>query len=84
MRATARVWEVAPNTVRGWWVEAAEQRRAFAQYGLHDLHLTQVQLDALYAVRSARKEGTVSEAAASARLARSPPWGWTARDPESK
>jgi len=30
IRATARVFEVAPTTVLQWWVEAAEQLRAFA------------------------------------------------------
>jgi transposase-like protein len=61
IRGTARVFEVDPNTVLHWLMEAAEQLRAFAQYFLHDLHLTQVQLDELYAVLSALKEGTVSE-----------------------
>jgi IS1 family transposase len=84
IRATARVFEVDPNTVLGWLVEAAEQLRAFSQYFLHDLHLTQVQLDELYAVLSARKDGTVSADEAIARLERSPHWVWTAMDPESK
>jgi hypothetical protein len=74
IRATSRVFEVDPNTVLGWLVEAAEQLRAFAQYFLHNLHLTQVQLDELYAVLSALKEGTVSEAEAVERLERSPHW----------
>src|SRR5262249_35103128 len=64
--------------------EAVEQLRAFAQYFLHDLHLTQVQLDKLYAVLSALKEGTVSEEGAIERLSRSPHWVWAAIDPESK
>src|SRR5262252_7445507 len=84
IRATARVFEVAPNTVLHWLAEAAEQLRAFAQYFLHDLHLTQVQLDELYAVLSALKEGTVSEEGAIERLSRSPHWVWAAIDPESK
>jgi hypothetical protein len=33
-------------------VEAAEQLKIFSAYFLHDLHLTQVQLDELYAVLS--------------------------------
>ena len=33
---TARVFEVDPNTVLHWSIEAAEQLRAFAQYFLHD------------------------------------------------
>jgi IS1 family transposase len=84
IRGTARVFEVDPNTVLHWLMEAAEQLRAFAQYFLHDLHLTQVQLDELYAVLSALKEGTVSEEGAIERLSRSPHWVWAALDPESK
>ena len=84
IRGTARVFEVDPNTVLHWLMEAAEQLRAFAQYFLHDLHLTQVQLDELYAVLSVLKEGTVSEEGAIERLSRSPHWVWAAIDPESK
>ena len=84
IRGTARVFEVDPNTVLQWLREAAEQLRACAQYFLHDLHLTQVQLDELYAVLSALKEGTLSEEGAIARLSRSPHWVWAAIDPESK
>src|SRR2546422_2332026 len=84
IRGTARGFEVDPNTVLHWLMEAAEQLRAFAQYFLHDLHLTQVQLDELYAVLSALKEGTVSEEGAIERLSRSPQWVWAAIDPESK
>ena len=84
IRGTARVFEVDPNTVLQWLMEAAEHLRAFAQYFLYDLHLTQVQLDELYAVLSALKEGTLSEERAIERLSRSPHWVWAALDPESK
>src|SRR5881409_2719922 len=84
IRGTARVFEVDPTTVLKWLVEAADQLRAFSTYFLHDLHLHQVQLDALYAVLSAVKNGTVSEAEAIERLERSPRWVWVAMDPESK
>ena len=84
IRGTARVFEVDPNTVLGWLVEAADQLRAFSRYFLHDLHLTQVQLDELYAVLSAVKDGAVSEDDAIERLSQSPYWVWTAMDPESK
>ena len=50
IRATARVFEVAPNTVLDWLVEAADHLRAFSAYFLCDLHVKQVQLDELYAV----------------------------------
>src|SRR5713226_6418268 len=84
IRGTARVFEVDPNTVLHWLVEAAEQLRAFAQYFLHDLHLIQVQLDELYAVLGDVKTGALGEAEAIERLDRFPHWVWVAMDPESK
>ena len=84
IRATARVFEVDPNTVLQWLVEAAEQLQAFARHGLHDVRVKQVQLDELFALLSAVKAGTVSAAEAIARLERSPQWVWGAMDPESK
>ena len=47
IRATARVFEVDPNTVLLWLVEAAEQLEAFSQYFLCDIHVRQLQLDEL-------------------------------------
>jgi len=84
IRATARVFEVAPHTVLQWLVEAAEQLRAFSAYFLCDLHLEQLQLDELYAVLRAVKDGDLSEDEAIRRLERSPYWVWTAMDPTSK
>src|SRR5437879_985155 len=83
IRATARVFEVDPNTVLHWLVEAAEQLRAFSRYFLCDVHVKQVQLDELYAVLRDVKDGELSEDEALKRLDRSPSWGWTAMDPES-
>ena len=84
IRAVARVFEVDPNTVLQWLVEAADHLTAFSQYFLHDVHVTQVQLDELFALLSAVKAGEVSEAAAIERLSRSSHWVWTALDPVSK
>jgi IS1 family transposase len=84
IRGTARVFEVDPNTVLGWLVEAAEQLEAFSRYFLCDVHIGQLQLDELYAVLSAVKDGEVSEDEAIERLERSPQWVWVAVDPESK
>src|SRR6266853_1607787 len=84
IRGTARVFEVGPNTVLGWLVEAADHLKVFSQYFLHDVRVTQVQLDELFALLSAVKEGEVSEAEAIERLERSPQWVWVAMDPESK
>jgi len=84
IRAVARVFEVDPNTVLQWLVEAAEQLQAFSQYFLHDVRVTQVQLDELFALLSAVKTGEVSEAEAVERLSRSPHWVWAAIDPVTK
>jgi IS1 family transposase len=84
IRATARVFEVDPNTVLHWLVEAAEHLKAFASYFLCDVHVTQLQLDELYAVLRGVKEGEVSEDDAILRLEGPRPWVWTAIDPVSK
>jgi len=84
IRGTARVFEVDPNTVLQWLVEAADQLRAFSRHLLHDVQVRQVQLDELFALLSAVKDGAVSEAEAIARLERMSQWVWVAMDPESK
>jgi len=84
IRGTARVFAVDPNTVLQWLVEAAEQLQAFSRHVLHDVRVRQVQLDELFALLSAVKDGVVSEAEAIERLERSPQWVWAAMDPESK
>jgi IS1 family transposase len=84
IRAVARVFEVDPNTVLAWLVEVAEHAAAFSQYFLHDVRVTQVQLDELFALLSAVKTGEVNEAEAITRLSRSPHWVWAAIDPVTK
>src|SRR2546428_1873352 len=84
IRAVARVFEVDPTTVLAWLVEVAEHAAAFAQYFLHDVRVTQVQLDELFALLSAVKTGEVNEAEAITRLSRSPHWVWAAIDPVTK
>ena len=51
---------------------------------LQDVRVTQVQLDDLFALRSAVKDGEGSEAEVIKRLSQSSHWGWTAMAPESK
>jgi DNA-binding XRE family transcriptional regulator len=84
IRGTARVFEVDPNTVLRWLVEAAEQLQAFSCHVLHDLRVRQVQMDELFALLSAVRDGEISEAEAIERLERSPQGVWVALDPESK
>jgi hypothetical protein len=82
IRAVARVFAVEPNTVLAWLVKAADHARAFSRYFLHDLQVTQVQLDELFALLS--EEGEVTEAEAIQRRSRSPRWVWAALDPVSR
>jgi IS1 family transposase len=84
IRAVARVFEVDPNTVLQWLLEVADHATAFSRYFLHDVRVTQVQLDELFALLSAVKAGEVSEAEAIQRLSRSPHWVWGALDPVTK
>ena len=68
IRAVARVFEVDPNTVLQWLVAAAEQLQAFSRHVLHDVRVRQVQLDEVFALLSAVKDGEVSAAEAIERL----------------
>jgi hypothetical protein len=84
IRAVARVFEVDPNTILAWLAEVADHAAACSQYFLHDVRVTQVQLDELFARLSAVKTGDLSEAEAITRLSRSPYWVWAAIDPVTK
>jgi IS1 family transposase len=65
-------------------VEAADHLEAFSRHFLHDLDVEQVQMDELFALLSAVKEGKVGERQALKRLSRSPNWVWGAMDPMCK
>jgi transposase-like protein/IS1 family transposase len=84
IRAVARVFEVDPNTVLNWLIEVAEHLEAFSHYYLRDLRVEQVQMDELFALLRAVKDGEVTEAQAIKRLSRSPHWVWVAMDPVCK
>jgi IS1 family transposase len=78
------VFEVDPDTVLHWLLEAADHAAAFSQYFLHDLQVAQVQLDELFARLSAVQAGEGSEGEAMTRLSHSPHWVWVAIDPVHK
>src|SRR5262245_8317852 len=84
IRAVARVFEVDPQTVLGWLVEAAEHLETFTRYHSRNIHVEQVQMEELFALLSAVKEGEVAETEAIKRLSRSPHWVWVAMDPVCK
>jgi IS1 family transposase len=84
IRATARVFEGSPNTVLHWLMEAAEQLTAFSASFLWELHVTQLQLEELYAVLRGVKAGEISAENAIKQLEHARHWVWTAIDSESK
>jgi hypothetical protein len=84
IRATARVCEIDPNTVRHWLVEAAGQLRAFSRYVLCEVHVKQWQLAERYAVLRDGKDGARSKDEAITRLDRALYGVWTAMDPASQ
>jgi hypothetical protein len=67
IRAVARIFETDPNTVLIWLVEAAEHLDAFSRYHLRDVYAEHIQMDELFALLSAVKEGEISEAKADLR-----------------
>jgi IS1 family transposase len=79
LQATARIFEVDPNTVKAGLVKAAEHMEAVSHYLIHDLRLTQVQVDELWALVQA---GDPPQAASLHRHAHA--WVWAAIDPVSK
>jgi IS1 family transposase/transposase-like protein len=84
LRAVSRVFQVDPNTVLQWFIEATDHAAALTRHVLHDVRVTQVQLDELFALLSAVKDSDVSDAEAVERLSRSPHWVWGAMDPVTK
>jgi IS1 family transposase/transposase-like protein len=81
IRAVARVFETDPTTILVWLAEAAEHLEAFSRHFVHDLDVEQGQMDELFALLSAVKDGEGSEQQAIKRLSRSPHWVWVAMDP---
>lgn len=54
IRKTARIFGLDPNTVLHWLHQAADHMEAVSHYLIHDLHLTQVQVDELWALLGQR------------------------------
>ncbi|MCP4538327.1 MAG: IS1 family transposase, partial [Chloroflexi bacterium] len=55
-RKVGRIFGVDKDTVLGWLVEAAKHSEAVMGYMVHNLELTQVQMDELYALLNGMRE----------------------------
>jgi len=84
IRAASRVFAVAPNTVLAWSIEAADHLEAFSQALLHEVQVSQVQLDELYAVLRAVNAGQMTATGAIECLECSAHWVGVAMDPVRK
>lgn len=80
LHSIARVFQVDPDTVKSCLVKAAAHMEAVSSYLIHDLHLTQVQVDELWALVARWDE----EAAAELKTRRSSGWVWAGSNPDSK
>ncbi|MCP4361494.1 MAG: hypothetical protein GY796_26075 [Chloroflexi bacterium] len=79
IRATARVFDLDPNTVEKWLGQAAAHMEAASAYLIHDLELTQVQVDELWALLGRRDNNEGEEG-----KQRGKRWVWAGMDPVSK
>ena len=85
IRGTARVFEVDPNTVLQWLIEAADQLQAFSRYFLHDYPRPAGTIGrTLYRSQRGQRRRRSARPRPSSVCQRSPHWVWTAMDPESK
>ena len=87
IRATARVFEVDPNTIEPWLQQAAAHMEAVSHLLIQDLHLAQVQVDELWALLGTRDVGEPHSKAGQhqhTERSRAVRWGWAAIDPVSK
>lgn len=75
IRKTARIFDLDPNTVETWLKEAAEHSEAVSHYLLYDLHLTQAQVDELWALLGKRNDNHEE---------RSTRWIWVGVDAPTK
>jgi IS1 family transposase len=80
LQAIARVFEVDVDTVKSCLTKAAEHLDAVSNYLIHGLHLTQVQVDELWAL--VQSWGEEPDTAAVTR--RHDRWVWVGIDPTSK
>ena len=82
LHSIARVLQVKPDTVKSCLVRAAEHMEAVSSYLIRDLHLSQVQVDELWAL--VQSWGQDEDANTEPRTRRGQGWVWAGIDPDSK
>jgi IS1 family transposase len=79
IHATARVFDLDPNTVQHWLRQATGHMDAISYYLIHDLHLSQVQVDELWVLLGQRDPAESGQPPP-----RATRWVWVGIDPVSK
>jgi len=82
LHSIARVLKVEPDTVKACLVRAAEHMEAVSSYLIRDLHLSQVQVDELWAL--VQSWGQDEDARTEPKTRRRQGWVWAGIDPDSK
>lgn len=82
VRAVARIHKVAPDVVLEWLQKAGEHCQALSECWLHDLHVTQVQLDELWTF--VRKKERMLKEWEQLHSEWGDTWVWAAFDPVHK
>ena len=76
IQSTGRILDLDANTVQDWLKQGAEHMEAISRYLIHELHLSQVQVDELWSLLGKRDELAPQK--------RNSRWIWSAIDPQSK
>lgn len=76
IRASGRVFDLEANTVSTWLAQAGAHMTSVSHYLIHDLHLSQVQVDELWALLGQREPDRPKR--------RATRWVWAGIDPVSK
>jgi IS1 family transposase len=86
IRKVGRIFEVDKDEVLRWLKAASAHSEAVSRYMLHDLHLSRVQMDELYALLSGMEKATEEEKneKRSGKKKRRHCWLWSGIDAESK
>lgn len=76
IHSTSRIFDVDANTVQNWLKKGAEHMEAISHYLMHNLGLSQIQVDELWSLLGKRDELATQK--------RNTRWVWSAIDPQSK
>jgi IS1 family transposase len=82
LQVTARIFEDDPTTVKTCLISGAEHMEAVSHYFIHDLHLTQVQVDEWWVLVGLGRDEALPQTLSAHRHAHA--WVWAAIDPISK